>query len=350
MNKAYKKAGVDLEAGYRSVKLIEKFVKDTYRDGVLSDIGGFGGLFSLSAIKDMEHPVMVSGTDSVGTKIQLAFLTDRHDTVGIDCVAMSVNDIVCCGAEPLFFLDYIGCGKNYPEKMAQIVKGVAEGCKMAGAALIGGEMAEMPGSYPEDEYDLVGFAAGVVDKKNIIDGSGIEKGDVLLGLASSGLHSNGFSLVRSVLRLSKNNIGEYVESLGTTLGEALLSPTRIYVKPVLSLIKQVRVKGISNITGGGFYENIPRMLKSGSGLAAEIDAKSFEVPPVFNLIKSTGGISDKEMYNTFNMGVGMVLCVAPEDAGRARRILEENGERVYQIGKIVEADSNHMNGINLCLE
>lgn len=348
MNNSYRKVGVDIEAGYRSVELIKKHVAATYRPEVLSGLGGFGGLFSLAGIKDMEHPVMVSGTDSVGTKIQLAFLTDRHDTVGIDCVAMCVNDIICSGAEPLFFLDYIGCGKNYPEKMEQIVKGVAEGCLMAGASLIGGEMAEMPGSYPENEYDLVGFAAGVVDKKDIIDGSSIKEGDVIIGLASSGLHSNGFSLVRNVLRVSKNNIGEYVENLGRTLGEELLVPTRIYAKSVLALIKEVKVKGMANITGGGFYENIPRMLPN--GLAAKIDAGSFDTPPIFDLIREAGNINIVDMYNTFNMGIGMAICVAPEDLAKTERVLKAAGEKFYVIGDVVKYDDPMSPGIELNLD
>ncbi|MDR1705567.1 MAG: phosphoribosylformylglycinamidine cyclo-ligase [Clostridiales bacterium] len=324
MSKAYQKAGVDVEAGYRAVELIKAHAARTVRDGVLGGVGGFGGMFSLKSIKSMDDPVMVSGTDGVGTKLVLAFLLDKHDTVGVDCVAMCVNDIVCAGAEPLFFLDYIACGKNNPEKIGQIVKGVAEGCVQAGAALVGGETAEHPGMMPEDEYDLAGFAAGVADRKNIIDGRATEPGDVLLGLASSGLHSNGFSLARKVLGINPGNAREYKE---------LLTPTRIYVKSVLELIRRVRVKGIAHITGGGFYENIPRMFPE--GITGLIDERSFHTPAVFDMIGDRGNIGKEDMFGTFNMGVGMVICVAPNDAVKARNVLESAGETVYDMGKTI---------------
>lgn len=343
MNDAYKKSGVDVEAGYKSVGLIKKHVRDTFRKEVLSDIGGFAGMFSLSGIKEMDEPIAVSGADGVGTKLKIAFLMDKHDTVGIDCVAMCVNDIVCSGAEPLFFLDYIACGKNYPEKIEEIVKGIAEGCKMAGAALIGGETAEMPGFYPEDEYDLAGFAVGVADRKKIITGKNICNGDVLIGIASSGLHSNGFSLVRKVLRLSQRSVGEYIESFGSTLGEELLKPTKIYVKPILNLLDKVEVKGICNITGGGFIENIPRMIPH--SLKAKIRAGAWEVPPIFDLLKSAGKISEADMYGTFNMGIGMVLAVDKSDAEKTLKAIAESGEKAYLIGEIVQGE-----GIDICLK
>lgn len=343
MNDAYKGSGVDVEAGYKSVELIKSHVRSTFRKEVLSDIGGFGGMFSLAKVKEMDEPVSISGADGVGTKLKIAFLTDRHDTIGIDCVAMCVNDIVCNGAEPLFFLDYIACGKNYPEKIEQIVKGVADGCKMAGASLIGGETAEMPGFYAEDEYDLAGFSVGIVDRKKIIDGRSICVGDTLIGIASSGLHSNGFSLVRKILRLTKGSINEHIESLGTTLGEELLKPTKIYVKPVLELIGKVSVKGICNITGGGFIENVPRMLPQGA--MAKIKAGTWDILPIFNLLKATGEVSDRDMYNTFNMGIGMVLAVDKNDAEKTVDILSELGEKAYTIGEIVQGD-----GIQICLK
>lgn len=343
MSDAYKQAGVDVEAGYQSVELIKKHVQATFRKEVLSDIGGFGGMFSLATIKEMDEPVSVSGTDGVGTKLKVAFMMDKHDTIGIDCVAMCVNDIVCNGAEPLFFLDYLACGKNYPEKIEQIVKGVAEGCKMAGVSLIGGETAEMPGSYPEDEYDLAGFSVGVVDRKKLIDGKNICEGDALIGIGSSGLHSNGFSLVRKILRLSKTSINEYVENLNATLGDELLKPTKIYVKTILELMNKVEIKGICNITGGGFIENIPRMLPSGA--KAKIQVGTWQILPIFNLLKSTGEISEKDMYNTFNMGIGMVLAVDKNDAEKTIQALTELGEKAYQIGEVVQGE-----GIQICLK
>ncbi len=312
----YKTAGVDIEAGYRSVELMKKYVKETARPEVLGGIGGFSGAFSLAKMKDMEKPTLVSGTDGVGTKLKLAFLMDKHDTVGIDCVAMCVNDIACAGGEPLFFLDYIACGKNFPEKIATIVKGVSEGCLQASAALIGGETAEMPGFYPEDEYDLAGFAVGIVDEKNLITGEQIKPGDTLLGIASSGVHSNGFSLVRKVFDMTKESLATYYEELGTTLGEALIAPTRIYVKALRSLKEAgVIVKGCSHITGGGFYENIPRMLPE--NVHAKIIKDSYPILPIFKLLQKTGNLEEKMMYNTYNMGIGMVLAVDCADAQRA---------------------------------
>ena len=302
----YKKAGVDIEAGYRSVEMIKEYVKDTEREEVLGGLGGFSGAFSLSAIKNMEKPVLVSGTDGVGTKLKLAFLMDKHDTVGIDCVAMCVNDIACAGGEPLFFLDYIACGRNYPEKIAAIVKGVAKGCKMAGAALIGGETAEHPGLMPEEEYDLAGFAVGLADEKNLITGADIRPGDVLLGVASSGVHSNGFSLIRQVFEMTKESLETYYEELGMTLGEALLAPTKIYVKALKSVKDAgITVKGCSHITGGGFYENIPRMLPE--GVRVVIEKESYPVPAIFDLLQKKGGIEEQVMYNTYNMGLGLSL-------------------------------------------
>ena len=341
MNEAYRQSGVDVEAGYQSVELIKKHVRGTFRPEVLSDIGGFGGLFSLAKIKDMEEPVSVSGTDGVGTKLKLAFLLDKHDTVGIDCVAMCVNDIVCSGAEPLFFLDYIACGKNVPERIEQIVKGVTDGCKMANCALIGGETAEMPGFYPAAEYDMAGFAVGVADKKKIVDGKRIQAGDVLVGLASNGVHSNGFSLVRRVLRPSEDTVKEFVESLGTTLGEALLAPTRIYVKPVLSLLEQFDIKGMSHITGGGFIENIPRMLPQ--GLKPVIKRGAWPIPPIFNLLQGAGEIADRDMYNTFNMGVGLVMAVAKADADQLVKAAEALGEKAFVIGEVADGE-----GVDIC--
>lgn len=301
----YRKAGVDIEAGYRSVELMKKYVQQTMRPEVLGGLGGFSGAFSLEKIKEMEKPVLLSGTDGVGTKIKLAYLMDRHDTVGIDCVAMCINDVACAGGEPLFFLDYIACGKNYPEKIAAIVKGVAEGCRQAGAALIGGETAEHPGLMPEEEYDLAGFAVGVADEKDLITGENIQAGDVLIGIASSGVHSNGFSLVRKVFEMTRESLDTYYDELGTTLGEALLTPTKIYVKALRSVKDAgVRVKGCSHITGGGFYENIPRMLPE--GIRAVVEKGSYEVPAIFRLLQEKGGIQEQMMYNTYNMGLGML--------------------------------------------
>ena len=333
----YKTAGVDIEAGYKSVELMKKHVKETMRPEVLGGLGGFSGAFSMEMIKEMDNPVLLSGTDGVGTKIKLAFLMDKHDTVGIDCVAMCINDVVCAGGEPLFFLDYIACGKNYPEKIATIVKGVAEGCKQAGAALIGGETAEHPGLMPEDEYDLAGFAVGVVDQKDLITGEKIKPGDTLIGIASSGVHSNGFSLVRKVFEMTKECLNTYYEELGTTLGEALIAPTRIYVKALKSIKDAgVTIKGCSHITGGGFYENIPRMLPD--GVAVEIEKDSYPVLPIFKLLQKKGNLEDNMMYNTYNMGLGMILAVAPEDAEKTMEAIKEAGEASYVIGKVVAGD------------
>ncbi|MCR5310720.1 MAG: phosphoribosylformylglycinamidine cyclo-ligase [Lachnospiraceae bacterium] len=333
----YKGAGVDIEAGYKSVELMKKHVKETMRPEVLGGLGGFSGAFSANAFKNMEHPVLLSGTDGCGTKVKLAFIMDKHDTIGIDCVAMCVNDVACAGGEPLFFLDYIACGKNDPEKIATIVKGVAEGCKQSGAALIGGETAEHPGLMPEDEYDLAGFAVGVVDEKDIIDGHTIKPGDVLIGIASSGVHSNGFSLVRKVFEMSKESLNTYYEELGTTLGEALIVPTRIYVE-ALKRVKAagVKVKGCSHITGGGFYENVPRMLPE--GIAASIDKASYEVPAIFKLMQKKGDITDTMMYNTFNMGIGMVLCVNEADVEATMDAVKSAGDVPYVIGSTVAGD------------
>ena len=339
----YKSAGVDIEAGYKSVELMKKYVKSTLRPEVLGGLGGFSGAFSLAAVKDMEDPVLLSGTDGVGTKLKLAFLMDRHDTVGIDCVAMCVNDVACAGGEPLFFLDYIACGKNYPEKIAMIVKGVCDGCNQAGAALLGGATAEMPGFYPEDEYDLAGFAVGVVDRKDLITGQEIASGDVLIGIASSGVHSNGFSLVRKVFDVHAENLAVYYEELGTTLGEALLQPTKIYVKALRSVKEAgVTIKGCSHVTGGGFYENIPRMLPD--NVLARIEKDSYPVPPVFSLLQKKGDLAEKMMYNTFNMGIGMVLAVDAADADKTLAALEAAGEKAYRIGRI-EAGQK---GVELC--
>ncbi|MBR3278230.1 MAG: phosphoribosylformylglycinamidine cyclo-ligase [Lachnospiraceae bacterium] len=329
----YKSAGVDIEAGYKSVELMKEHVKKTMRPEVLTNLGGFSGAFSMEKFKDMEKPTLVSGTDGVGTKLKLAFLMDKHDTVGIDCVAMCVNDIACAGGEPLFFLDYIACGKNYPEKIAEIVSGVAEGCLQSEAALIGGETAEMPGFYPEDEYDLAGFAVGVVDEKDIISGRDLAEGDVLIGIASSGVHSNGFSLVRKVFEMTKESLDTYYDELGKTLGEALLEPTKIYVKALKSVKKSgVRIKACSHITGGGFYENIPRMLKEDTRAVVKKD--SYEVPAIFKLLQKTGDIDDHMMYNTYNMGIGMVIAVDPGDTEKALTALEAAGETAYEIGII----------------
>lgn len=334
-SESYKAAGVDVTAGYKGVELMKKAVQATYTNAVISDIGGFGGLYA-PQIKGMEEPILVSGTDGVGTKLKLAFLMDKHDTIGEDCVAMCANDVICTGASPMFFLDYMALGKNIPEKVATIVAGVAEGCKKANCSLIGGETAEMPGFYPVDEYDLAGFCVGIVDKKKIIDNKTIEIGDKVIGLKSSGVHSNGFSLVRKVFDVNKENLNEYVESLGCTVGEALLKPTKIYVKPILKLIEQVKVKGISHITGGGFYENMPRMLKE--GVALKIDKNSYEVPPIFKLIAERGNIPERDMYNTFNMGIGMAIIVPENEVEKSLKILKEAGEEAYLIGEVVEGN------------
>lgn len=335
-SESYAAAGVDITAGYRAVELMKSHIARTMTSGVCSDVGGFGGLFELDTT-EIEKPVLVSGTDGVGTKLKLAFLMDKHDTVGIDCVAMCVNDIICCGAKPLFFLDYIACGKNIPERIASIVSGVAEGCVQSGAALIGGETAEMPGFYPVDEYDLAGFSVGVVDKSKILDPSTMKAGDVVIALPSSGVHSNGFSLVRKVFDVENSDIKSPREELGgKSIGETLLAPTKIYVKPVLALLEQVKVKGISHITGGGFYENIPRSIPD--GLGAVIERKAVRVLPIFDLIAKEGNISERDMFNTFNMGVGMSIVVAREDAERAVEILKANGEDAYVIGKIENSE------------
>ena len=333
----YKSAGVDIEAGYKSVELMKEHVKKTMRSEVLTNLGGFSGAFSMEKFKQMEKPTLVSGTDGVGTKLKLAFLLDKHDTVGIDCVAMCVNDIACAGGEPLFFLDYIACGKNYPEKIAQIVKGVAEGCIQSDAALIGGETAEMPGFYPEDEYDLAGFAVGIVDEKDIISGKDLAEGDVLIGIASSGVHSNGFSLVRKVFPMTRESLDTYYEELGKTLGEALIEPTRIYVKALAGVKKAgVRIKACSHSTGGGFYENIPRMLREGT--RAVVEKNSYEVPAIFRLLMKTGNIDEHMMYNTYNMGIGMVLAVDPEKAEDAIAAVREAGDQAYVIGRIAAGE------------
>ena len=332
----YASAGVDITAGYRAVELMKKHISSTVTEGVVSDIGGFGGLFSLDT-GTYDEPVLVSGTDGVGTKLKIAFLLNKHDTVGIDCVAMCVNDIICCGAKPLFFLDYIACGKNYPEKIAEIVSGVADGCRKSGAALIGGETAEMPGFYPEDEYDLAGFAVGVVNRSNIIDNNRMVEGDVVIALPSSGVHSNGFSLVRKVFDVEKTDLCEPLAELdGRSLGETLITPTRIYVKPVLSLISKISVMGISHITGGGFYENIPRSIPD--GLGACIKKTDVRTPPIFGLISQRGSITERDMFNTFNMGVGMTVVVHESDSDEAINILRSNGVEAYVLGKIVRSD------------
>ena len=334
-SESYKAAGVDVTAGYKGVELMKKAVQATYTNEVISDIGGFGGLYA-PQIKEMEEPILVSGTDGVGTKLKLAFLMDKHDTIGEDCVAMCVNDVICTGASPMFFLDYMALGKNIPEKVATIVAGVAEGCKKANCSLIGGETAEMPGFYPVDEYDLAGFCVGIVDKKKIIDNKTIEIGDKVIGLKSSGVHSNGFSLVRKVFDVNKENLNEYVESLGCTVGEALLKPTKIYVKPILQLIEQVKVKGISHITGGGFYENMPRMLRD--GVALKINKNSYEIPPIFKLIAERGNIPERDMYNTFNMGIGMAVIVPENEVEKSLEILRQAGEEAYLIGEVIEGN------------
>lgn len=339
----YKKAGVDIEAGYKSVELMKKHVQATMRPEVLGGIGGFAGAFDLSAIKNMEEPILLSGTDGCGTKVKLAFVMDKHDTIGIDAVAMCVNDIACSGGEPLFFLDYIACGKNYPEKIATIVKGVAEGCIQSECALVGGETAEHPGLMEEDEYDLAGFAVGVVDKKDLINGSDMKPGDVLIGMASSGVHSNGFSLVRKVFEMTKESLDTYYDELGKTLGEALLAPTRIYVK-ALKAVKNagVKVKGCSHITGGGFYENIPRMLPD--GVRAVVKKDSYEVPAIFKLMQKTGDIEEQMMYNTYNMGIGMVVAVDPADVEKTIAAMKEAGDTPYIIGQIEAGEK----GVTLC--
>ena len=336
-SESYEKAGVDITAGYRAVELMKKHISRTITPGAMPSIGNFGGLFAPD-LAGMSEPILVSGTDGVGTKLKLAFLSDKHNTVGIDCVAMCVNDIICCGAKPLFFLDYIALGKNIPEKVASVVEGVAEGCVQSGCALIGGETAEMPGFYPADEYDLAGFAVGIVDRSKVFDVETQRPGDVIIALPSSGVHSNGFSLVRKVFNLNSNNaaLGTYVESLGKTLGEALLEPTRIYVKPVLELAKEVRIKGCAHITGGGFYENVPRMLPE--GIVAKIEKKAVPVPPVFDLIAKTGKIPERDMYNTFNMGAGLVLAVAAEDVSRAVAAISAAGETAFVIGECTAGD------------
>ena len=339
----YKTAGVDIEAGYKSVELMKEYVKGTMRPEVLGGLGGFSGAFSMKAIKDMEDPVLLSGTDGCGTKVKLAIVMDKHDTIGIDAVAMCVNDVVCAGGEPLFFLDYIACGKNYPEKIATIVKGVAEGCKMSEAALIGGETAEHPGLMPEEDYDLAGFAVGVVDRKDLITGENIKDGDVLIGIASSGVHSNGFSLVRKVFEITKESLDTYYDELGTTLGEALIAPTKIYVKALKSIKNAgVTIKGCSHITGGGFYENIPRMLPE--NICAVVKKDSYEVLPIFKLMQKVGGIEETMMYNTFNMGLGMILAVEKEDVDTVMEAIKAAGETPYVVGYC----ENGEKGVRLC--
>ena len=329
----YKHAGVDIEAGYKSVELMKEHVKKTLRPEVLTGLGGFSGAFSMERFKQMEKPTLVSGTDGVGTKLKLAFLMDKHDTIGIDCVAMCVNDIACAGGEPLFFLDYIACGKNYPEKIADIVKGVAEGCLQSDAALIGGETAEHPGLMPEEEYDLAGFAVGIVDEKDMISGQDLKAGDVLIGVASSGVHSNGFSLVRKIFEMTKESLDTYYDELGKTLGEALLTPTRIYVKAMKSMKDAgVKVKACSHITGGGFYENIPRMLKDDT--VAVIEKNSYPIPPIFTLMAKKGNVDEQMMYNTYNMGLGLVIAVDPAQADAAIAAIEAAGEKAYRVGSI----------------
>ena len=334
-SESYKEAGVDVTAGYKSVELMKSYVQSTYTQGVIGDLGGFGGLFAPD-IANMKKPILVSGTDGVGTKLKLAFLMNKHDTIGQDCVAMCVNDIVCCGAKPLFFLDYMSLWKNIPEMVATIVKGVTDGCKLAGCALVGGETAEMPGLYAENEYDLAGFSVGIVDQEKMINSKNIEPGDIVIGLASSGIHSNGFSLVRKIFNVNEENLKEYKQELGKTLGESLIEPTKIYVKPVLKLLEEVKVKGISHITGGGFYENMPRMLNE--SVAINIDKNSYEVPSIFKLIQKEGNIPERDMYNTFNMGIGMAIIVSKEEKEKALEILKESGETAYVIGKVVSGN------------
>lgn len=339
----YKNSGVDIEAGYKSVELMKKYVQGTMRSEVLTGLGGFSGAFSMEKFKNMEKPTLVSGTDGVGTKLKLAFLMDKHDTIGIDCVAMCVNDIACAGGEPLFFLDYIACGKNYPEKIAAIVSGVAEGCKQSDAALIGGETAEHPGLMPEDEYDLAGFAVGVVDEKDIITGADVKAGDVLIGMASSGVHSNGFSLVRKIFEMTKESLDTYYDELGKTLGEALLAPTRIYVKALRSVKEAgVRIKACSHITGGGFYENIPRMLPEGKH--AVIRKDSYEVPAIFKMMAREGKVEEQMMYNTYNMGIGMIVAVDPADVDKTIAAMKAAGDTPYIVGEIKDGEK----GVTLC--
>lgn len=340
-SESYKNAGVDVTAGYKAVELMKSHVARTMVPGVVSGLGGFGGLFQPD-LSGMEQPILVSGTDGVGTKLKIAFLMDKHDTVGIDCVAMCVNDVVCCGARPLFFLDYVAVGKNVPERVAQIVSGVAEGCVQSGCALIGGETAEMPGFYPEDEYDLAGFAVGMVDRTKIIDGSTLKKGDALVGIESTGVHSNGFSLVRKIFDINEKNVGRYVEELGKTLGEELLTPTKLYVRPLLSLIEKCQVKAVSHITGGGFYENIPRMMKQ--GLTAKIEKAKVPVRPIFELLQKEGKIPERDMFNTFNMGIGMCVAVPAEQADEAVSILCGAGAPAHIIGEVAEGED----GVVLC--
>lgn len=339
----YKKAGVDIEAGYKAVELMKKHVQKTMRPEVLGGIGGFSGAFSLESFKNMEKPTLVSGTDGVGTKLKLAFLMNRHNTIGIDCVAMCVNDIACAGGEPLFFLDYIACGKNEPEKIATIVGGVAEGCRQAGAALIGGETAEMPGFYPVDEYDLAGFAVGIVDEKDLITGKELKAGDILIAIKSSGVHSNGFSLVRKVFTMTEAALNTYFDSLGTTLGSALIAPTKIYVKALKNVkVAGITIKACSHITGGGFYENIPRMLPD--GIRAVVQKDSYDIPPIFRMLSTDGEIAEKMMYNTFNMGVGMVIGVSPADVDKAIAAIHEAGEDAFVFGKAVAGEK----GVDIC--
>ncbi|QHQ61167.1 phosphoribosylformylglycinamidine cyclo-ligase [Anaerocolumna sedimenticola] len=339
----YKKAGVDIEAGYKAVELMKEHIKGTMRSEVLTGIGGFSGAFSLENFKNMEQPTLVSGTDGVGTKLKLAFILDKHDTIGIDCVAMCVNDIACAGGEPLFFLDYIACGKNEPEKIATIVSGVAEGCKQAGAALIGGETAEMPGFYPANEYDLAGFAVGIVDQKQLINGSNLKAGDTIIGIASSGIHSNGYSLVRSVFNMKREALDTYYESIGATLGEVLLTPTKIYVNALKALKSGgITVKACSHITGGGFYENIPRMLSN--GMNAVIYKDRYAVPPIFQMLSKDGAIEEKVMYNTYNMGIGMMIAVDSADADKTIRLLQQTGETAYIVGEIKAGEK----GVTIC--
>ena len=339
----YKNAGVDIEAGYKAVELMKKHVQGTMRPEVLGGIGGFSGAFSLESFKGMEKPVLLSGTDGVGTKLKLAFLLDKHDTIGIDCVAMCVNDVACAGGEPLFFLDYVACGKNEPEKIATIVSGVAEGCKQSGCALVGGETAEMPGFYPVDEYDLAGFAVGIVDEKDLITGADIKPGDTLVAIKSSGVHSNGFSLVRKVFTMTEEALNTYYDELGKTLGEALLAPTKIYVKALKSVKNAgVKIKGCSHITGGGFYENIPRMLPE--GIRAEVKKDSYEIPPIFKMLQREGQIAEQMMYNTFNMGVGMVLAVEPSDVDKTIEAIKAAGEEAFVLGQAVAGEK----GVTVC--
>ena len=340
-SESYKEAGVDITAGYKAVELMKQHIARTQTPGSMSDIGGFGGLFEMD-LTGINKPVLVSGTDGVGTKLKMAFLMDKHDTVGIDCVAMCVNDIICCGAKPLLFLDYIAVGKNFPEKIAQIVSGVAEGCVQSGAALVGGETAEMPGFYPVDEYDLAGFSVGVVDKDKVLNNKTVKAGDVIIGLPSSGVHSNGFSLVRKVFDVENTDIKAHVAELGASIGETLLTPTKIYVKPMLALFDEVEVKAVSHITGGGFYENIPRSIPK--GFSAKIEKSAVKVLPIFDLIAKTGNIPERDMFNTFNMGVGMSIVVAKENADKALEILKANGESAYVLGEIIESDE----GVVLC--